>query len=563
MQDFIFGTLSSLDSRVESVRQRTLGVDHGHRITPIVPQAGQKVSVSVNVSLRKSIGEVVCHLLEPQYEIVPMQLASTEWDTLNWQYYQVWQANLPGQPDGTVVRYKIEAIPADGTESISADHGATFSYLVGIAGQPAWAEEAIIYQVFPDRFNPGSNQKWNAVKNLDDIHGGTIRGITEKIEYIEDLGFNCLWLNPFFPDDTYHGYHAVDYFSINPRLGTAEEMHDLVNTAHKKGIRVLLDFVANHWGSQHPTFQEAQTDPDSEYRNWYYWNEWPHDYQTFFQVNDLPKINVDHPPARKHLLDAAKFWLTEFDFDGYRLDYALGPTLDFWVDFRKTVKSLKPNAWIFGEAVETPETQRNFRGKLDGCLDFLLLQAFRNTFATGTMSLAEFDAFLEKHERYLPRSFSRPSFLDNHDMDRFLWLANGDKRRLKLAAICQFTLTGQPILYYGTEVGLSQKQDMMLPGGKHDMAQARLPMLWGMDRDLELHNFFRWIIHFRRQHPVLWRGDRKVIHLDDHDGTYVYTRSDEEETILVALNLSNKNQELNVAGIAVELQPVSGRVILI
>ena len=562
MPDFIFGTLSSLERRVEVVQKQTRGVVHGHQIDPLAPGPGDTPLVSVTVGLQKRVESVVCELLEPQEVSLSLKLISTDWDTMNWHYFQTWQGNLPSQPDGTIVRYKINAIPADGSDPIPADEGALFSYVVGNPLQPAWAEEAIIYQIFPDRFHPGNNREWNETKTLDERYGGTIRGIIDNIDYVADMGFNCLWLNPFFPDHTYHGYHAVDYFSINPRLGTAADIHELVQEAHKRDIRILLDFVANHWGSKHPTFQAALKDRNSEYYDWYNWNEWPDDYETFFAVKDLPQINVNHEPARQHLLEATRYWLSEFGFDGFRLDYAPGPTHDFWVDFRKIVQEEKPDAWIFGEVTDTPETQLSYWGRLHGCLDFILLEALRHTFALGSMSLTEFDAFLEKHEAYFPTGFSRPTFLDNHDMDRFLWLAKGDRRKLKLAALCQFTLAGQPTVYYGTEVGVSQIDDMMPPEGPHNMAQARLPMRWGSEQDQDLRQFYRWLIHFRRQHPALWRGDRQTILLNDPAGVYVYSRADGQETIFVAMNLSDQTHQVRVAGHDFILSPWTGEIVV-
>jgi glycosidase len=487
-------------------------------------------------------------------------LVKTEWDLLNWGYLQYWQCELPPRPNGTIVRYTIEALPVGSGAPVKADDRAVFSYYVEDPAPPSWASEAIIYQIFPDRFHPGGGNQWNDSTDLRRVLGGTLKGIIENLDYVAGLGFNCIWLNPFFPDDTYHGYHASDYFSVNPRLGTDEDLLELVDQAHARGIRIVLDFVANHWGSQDPTFQAALADRSSEYHDWYIWNQWPHDYQTFFSVKDLPTVNVDNPEARSHMLEAVRYWLTEFDFDGYRLDYALGPSQDFWTDFRATVHKTKPEAWIFGEVVETPETQLRFWGRLHGCLDFVLQQVIRQTFAFQEMSVSAFDAFLNRHEAFFPAEFSRPSFLDNHDVNRFLWLVGDDRRKLKLAAMCQFTLSGPPIVYYGTEVGLSQNRDIVSPRGMHEMAEARLPMLWEEDQDDELLDFYRWLIHFRRQHPVLWRGSRRTVHLDEVASTYAYLRSDDQESIIVAMNLSDKRQHFEAAGRDFDLAPWAGRV---
>jgi glycosidase len=487
---------------------------------------------------------------------IDLSCRHAEWDTLSWSYFQSWQATLPAFPEGTIVRYTIRAYPQDGGKPKTAEDGDLFSYLVGDPTPPEWTKSAIIYQVFPDRFHPGSGQ-WNQTDDLDDIFGGNLRGIIQNLDYIADLGFNCLWINPFFPDHTHHGYHATDYFAVNPRLGTAEDIRELVNKAHHLGIRVLLDFVANHWGSGHQTFQAALADQNSEYHPWYYWIDWPHDYESFFGVKDLPKINVNYRPAREHLFEAAVYWLKEFHFDGFRLDYAMGVPMDFWTEFRAVVKAARPDAWIFGEATDTPHGQLRYWGRLDGNLDFLLQQAFRNTFAFQEMTLTEFDAFLNMHETFFPKAYSRPSFLDNHDINRFLWLVKGDKRRLKLAVLCQFTLTGPPIVYYGTEVGLSQKRDMF-QDDKHIMSEARLPMLWGEEQDRELWAYYRWLIHLRREHPVLWNGRRQTIHLDETTNTYAYTRENDHETITIALNLSSRPQTIQTPTHTFHLPPYTG-----
>ena len=560
MNEFIFGSLSSEEGRVEYYKERKSGLWHDHRTEPLAPRDGEAPRLLVTVGLNTAVERLECLLLEPQQKTIPLAPAKTEWDVISWSYVQTWQGKLPAQANGAVVRYQIKAHMRDGRPPILADDGATFSYLVGDPDPPDWTAGAVIYQIFPDRFAPDPQENWTQTEDLESACGGTIRGIIAKLDYIADLGFNCLWLNPFFPDHTYHGYHATDYFSVNPRLGSDEDVRQLVNLAHARGIRVLLDFVANHWGSRHPTFKEAAKDRDSEYYHWYRWKQWPHEYKTFFGVRDLPQINVDHHPARQHLLSAVRHWLTEFDFDGCRLDYALGPSHDFWTDFRAEVNRVKHEAWIFGEVVETPQRQLSYWGRLHGCLDFVLQQALRNTFAFGSMDLAEFDALLEKHEAFFPAAYSRPSFLDNHDVNRFLWLVRGDTRRLKLAALCQFTLSGPPIVYYGTEVGLSQVRDMVQPDGRHHMAEARLPMIWNEDQDAELLAYYRWLIHFRRRHPALWRGWRQTIHLDAGGGTYAYTRSTDEDVVTVCLNLSDGHRAVEAAGHTFELAPWSGDV---
>lgn len=544
MREFAFGTLSTLDLRTAYEADRRRGVRHLHQMAPRAPQEGQQPVVTATTQLEHAITAVSIHIHQPDTLTIPMQLVATDWDVFNWHYIQTWQAPMPAYDDGTLVRYTISAELAHSGEQISADNGATFAYLVGDPAEPAWAKEAIVYQVFPDRFYPGDGRSWNPTTSLSDIYGGTLRGIIDKLDWIADLGFNAIWLNPFFPDDSHHGYHATDYFTVNPRLGTLDDIRELVTKAHAHGIRLILDFVANHWGSQHATFQAAQQDKNSEYYDWYNWLDWPHDYETFFGVMDLPQINVDHPAARAHLFASVRFWLADIGFDALRLDYALGPSHDFWTELRQVVKAISPDIWIFGEVVETPATLLTYEGRLDGCLDFVLMQAIRDTFAAGHMSITAFDSFLTQHEQFIPRYYSLPSFLDNHDTNRFLWLAGNDKRKLKLAALCQFTLRGAPIVYNGTELGVTQEMAMWNPDSA-GMEECRRPMPWG-EEDADLLDFYKWLIAFRRQHPVLWQGQRRTLHVDGSSDTYAYLVSDSSEAVLVAFNLSDDAHTLDI-----------------
>ena len=152
-------------------------------------------------------------------------------------------------------------------------------------------------------------------------------------------------------------------------------------------------------------------------------------------------------------------------------------------------RGAQPDSVTIGEVVDTPALQRTFEGRLDGCLDFMLLQALRGFFAFGDTSASEFDAFLRRHLAFFGDGLVLPSFLDNHDMNRFLWIVRGDTRRLKLAALCQFTLPGPPIVYYGTEVGLSQQRDVRSADGSGHPEEVRLPMPWGATQDAGLLRF--------------------------------------------------------------------------
>lgn len=543
----MFGPNTTIEKRSEFAQLALQGIQHRRRLSPGSPRPGERPVATVIVGPELPIDEVVCLVTEPEAAVVPLRRAKTEWNLLLWSYYEVWEAELPAHPAGTLVRYQIRAHDVDSGEIYWADDGAEYSYVVGDSGPPAWALPAIIYQIFPDRFSPGNGRSWNPVSGLSDIHGGTLRGIIDHLDYIAGMGFTALWLNPFFPDETHHGYHATDYFAVNPRLGTLDDMRELVDKSHERGIRLLMDFVGNHWGSKHPTFMDARANRASPFYNWYLWKHWPDEYVAYYDVPDLPKLNVDHPSVREHLLRSVGFWLGDVGFDGLRLDHADGPSFDFWTDVRAVARSIRPDAWMVGELIRPPDQQLRYAGLFDGALDSLLCQALRNTFAHGTMSLAGFDAFLNRHETYFPgqSTFSRPSFLDNHDLDRFLFRTGGDKQKLKMAALVQFTLGGAPIVYNGTEVGVSQDRGIH-DDGSQGMEESRQPMRWGDDQDGELTSYFWYLSHLRRNHPALWRGRRRTLHLDSAAKTYAYAREDAGDVVIVGLNMSDEPQTFAV-----------------
>ena len=543
MNEGTFGLFVTDERRTRYLQQLAEGVRHLNRLQPIAPGPQDTPIVTVTTEVNWPVAQVECVLLEPETAVIPLKRTDISWDLLNWTYKQTWQGTLPAFPNGTRVRYQIRACAADGRAPVLADTGATFSYLIYERPLPAWAQEAIIYQVFPDRFAPGNGRAWNATEHLSDIYGGTLRGVIENLDYIAGMGFNSLWLNPFFPDETHHGYHATDHFSVNPRLGTLADMQELVAKAKARGLTLLLDFVGNHVGSGHPHFQHALAHEDSPYHDWFLWEEWPHQYVAYFNVPDLPELNTNHPAVRQYMIDSVRYWLVEMGFDGLRMDYVLGPSHDFWTELRQAVLAFKPDAWMFGEATHTPEWQLGYDGRFDGCLDFLLTTKLRDAFAFNTLDVAELDAFLSVHDAFFPPHFSRPSFLDNHDMDRFLAVAGGDKRKLKLAALCQFTLSGPPIVYNGTEVGVEQERLMHAPDS-HGMEENRQPMLWGDEQDADVREHFRQLAHFRRQHPVIWQGKRQAVYLNITNGTYAYAISDDQDVVLAAFNLSNQPQTL-------------------
>jgi cyclomaltodextrinase len=552
MEDFIFGTFSTNDSRSAHVLKIHGGITHAQDRLPRDPRPGQAVQIHLSLGpshpqerawvywTKDGSDPAGHHGVATNGFATPLQPVASEWDNLIWGYIRHFWGEIPGQETGTVVRYRVTA-EGRGDE-VFADDGAYYAYYVDNDPPPAWAQDTVIYQIFADRFFSPSHD-FPRVENKPSLKGnGTLRGITEKLDYLANLGINCLWLTPIFSSPSYHGYDATSFFEIDPRLGTKEDFKGLIEQSHARGIRILMDFVPNHWSNQHPSFVEAVKDPNSEYVKWYTFEHWPHQYKSFFHVRTLPQINLRHGPARQHVLDATRYWL-EFGVDGYRVDYCIGPAPDFYADFRRVTRTTNPDSWTFGEAVDLPDSQITFEGGMDGTLDFMLLEAVRKTFAFGSWDARKFADFLDRHEAYFPTTFSRPSFLDNHDMNRFLWVAHNDIRRLKLAALCQFTLIGPPVIYYGTEVGLSQQKDVMQNGWAIHQ-ETRLPMIWGEEQNQDLHAFYKELIGLRSSNSALKRGTRLNIFADEN--ILVYRRTDEQEGLVTALNLSEQRQSLEL-----------------
>ncbi|HHW87523.1 MAG TPA: DUF3459 domain-containing protein, partial [Chloroflexi bacterium] len=301
------------------------------------------------------------------------------------------------------------------------------------------------------------------------------------------------------------------------------------------------DFVANHTSVQFAPFVAATNDPASEYRRWFSFDPaYEHGYRTFFGVAAMPQLDTDVPAVRAFLIRAAQHWLAA-GADGLRLDYAAGPSHVFWSAFRAACRQVKPDCWLFGEVTRAGDALRTYTGRLDGCLDFSFCRAVRMLCAQPepTMTLSQFANQMQASQTFFAADFTRPAFIDNHDMNRFLWAAGNDKRRLRLALTLLFGLGGSPCLYYGAEVGLGQ------PRAKGPWREeARHPMLWGDAQDVDLLRYTKQLINFRRCHPVLSDGAIRTLYLDDAAGVWLAERYRPDARVLLAVNLSASPQQI-------------------
>ena len=536
--DFVFGKYLTDELKLVHHRSQRRGLQHGHALEPHDPRPGEAVTLAVGCGQDLGCERVALYYTldgsEPEGsrgralrgDVLAFEPIDTLWDTVSWSYLTRWRTTVPGQPDGTVVRYRIggwrdghdevfadwpdvtatgeraarhhfagEAIPAD--LALGDAWGRSFRYHVATLRPPDWARDAVIYQLFVDRFDPGEGRDWLQSDDLEAICGGTLWGVRDRMDYLADLGIDCLWLSPTWRSPSHHGYDVTDFDRVEPRLGGDEALHALVEAAHARGIRVLLDLACNHISNRHPLFEQAKRGPASRYRDWFRFDDSEVGYRAFFGVASMPELQLDHEPARDWMVDIAVRWLRDFEIDGYRLDYANGPGPDFWSVFNAACKGANPDSFCFGEIVDAPDAIRRYAGRLDGSLDFGLSEALRKTYAYGAWSEAAFERFVSHHQRFFPDGFVRPTFLDNHDMDRFLFVAGGDKGALRRAAARQFALPGPAIVYYGSEVGLNQSVSTREAG----LHASRVPMSWGEYQDRELLDFYRTLIRERHSRP--------------------------------------------------------------
>jgi glycosidase len=382
--------------------------------------------------------------------------------------------------------------------------------------EASWLHNATIYHILIDRF-----AGFPSIDHSDEpvFIGGTLKGITEHLSYLQRLGVTAIWISPFYRTSAYHGYHITDFLSVDPHFGTKQDLKDLIDQTHKRGMKILADFVPNHCSRFHPFFIDAQKNSNSPYRQWFYFTKWPEKYLCFLSISDLPKLNLNNHEVRQHIIDAALYWLS-LGFDGFRLDHVIGPSHRFWKYFVSSVKKEYPQIvligeawmqgikfhelntihmdgklwkWLRGNSSDTLLT--SYIGVLDGVLDFRVQQLMKQYVSDASCSKNDLDAMFSNHFKKYPSSYVLPVFLDNHDMDRFMFSCKNNVELLKDAAKILFSLEQPIIIYYGTELGMSQQKSIWSMTDHGDIL-ARAPMQWDKV-DSSLFSFYQDLIKQR------------------------------------------------------------------
>ena len=424
---------------------------------------------------------------------------------------------------------------------------------------PAWFGCGVVYQIFPDRFcrlelpDPAGmvgsrtiHENWSdlpdwrpdaqgEVRNCD-FFGGSLQGILSKLDDLADFGVTVLYLNPIFESASNHRYNTADYRAIDPMLGTEDDFHHLCQEAKRRGIRVILDGVFNHTGSQSRYFNAdgfysdtgAAQSPDSPYYHWYSFHPWPADYDAWWGIRTLPAVREDAPDYRDFIIrgqdSVVRHWLRA-GASGWRLDVADELPDDFIREIRTAMEETAPDSFLLGEVWEDATTKIAYSMRRRYLLGQELHGVMNYPFRTALIAYLlggdadEFRETLESlRENYPPHAFySLMNFLSTHDTPRILTVLGADHvpgskeeravfrlsparrqlglKRLRLAALVLFTFPGAPTVYYGDEAGME--------GWEDPFNRAGYP--WGQE-DSELKSFFSKLAHLRREQPALQTG---------------------------------------------------------
>ena len=415
---------------------------------------------------------------------------------------------------------------------------------------PEWAKNAIIYQIYPDSFATSKehiSKLESEIVNKDGSisrskFGGTLKGVTQNIEYLVELGINCIYFTPIFKSQSWHKYDTIDYFEVDPCLGTKEDLREMIETCHKNQIKVIFDGVFNHTSPDFFAFRDVlEKGYDSPYFDWYYIKELPivteprPNYECFAYVSTMPKINTGNEQVKKYILSIATYWIKEFDIDGWRLDVANEVDLEFWRAYRRAVREVKKDALLIGEIWD--DAHVFLQGdQFDTAMNYNLYFACRDFFAEHTIGAKQFadrvSYLLTRYKKQIQDV--QMNLIDSHDVSRFISVAGESEEILKLGAIFLLTHVGMPMIFYGDEQGINGIEEI----------DYRKPMIWQENKG-ELFKFYQKLIALRKDNMALMLGKYKVIVAEED--CYGYIREAEGKKLIVLLNRSDKPYRANLS----------------
>ena len=380
---------------------------------------------------------------------------------------------------------------------------------------PQWVRNTVWYQIFPERFangdpelNPEGTKAWDSTVHpgRQDFYGGDLQGVLDHLDHLVDLGVNGIYFNPIFKAPSNHKYDTEDYFEIDPHFGDKKLFKKLVDEAHKRGIKVMLDAVFNHIGDQSSQWQDViKNGKDSKYADWFHINKFPVSYtptdnfefsndatyETFDYTPHMPKLNTANPEVQEYLLSIATYWIKEFDIDAWRLDVANEIDHHFWRRFHDATTALKPDFYILGEIWHT--SQPWLQGdQFTGVMNYAYTEAIKEHFLTHEIDALEMKNKLNQQLMLYNDQADSMMFnvLDSHDTARIKTLANDDMELVKQIFAFTFVQPGTPSIYYGTEYGMTGEND----------PDDRKPMVWDEKlQDHDMYQFMQRLIEVRKQ----------------------------------------------------------------
>jgi alpha-amylase len=425
-----------------------------------------------------------------------------------------------------------------------------------------WWRDAVFYEIFVRSFNDSDG---------DGI--GDFNGLTQKLDYLQELGIDAIWLMPIHPSPSYHGYDVLNYYAINSEYGTMDEFKNLLNEAHRRGIRIIIDLVLNHTSDRHPFFMEANSGTDSEYRDWFVWsdtggNQWHQGnggYYFGFFWSGMPDLNYRNPDVTGQMFEVTSYWLNEVGIDGFRIDAAkhlieegqqvenTEATHEWFKGFYTFYKNEDQNAYTVGEVYGAGAFMATkYAQQMDHIFNFEVASGIVNS-VKGETNTGITSAWTFTLKDMTDGNYA--TFLTNHDQNRVMSVLNGSEEKAKLAAVILMTSPGTPFIYYGEEIGMQ---------GKKPDEDIRLPMQWSADANAgfttgtpwrapdpkyvdvnvgaqdadpdSLLNLYRTLTKLREEHAALRTGSLTVLETGN-TGVYAVLRRNDLENILILINL--------------------------
>ncbi|MFY8330770.1 glycoside hydrolase family 13 protein [Vagococcus carniphilus] len=423
---------------------------------------------------------------------------------------------------------------------------------------PEWVKETVWYQIFPERFangdksnDPEGTLPWGSqLPGREDFFGGDLQGVIDHLDYLVDLGINGLYFCPIFKASSNHKYDTIDYFDVDPDFGDKALFKKLVEEAHKRGIKVMLDAVFNHMGYYSLQFQDVvKNDEKSKYKDWFHIHSFPVElgkngneegaktlsYDTFAFTPMMPKLNTANKEVQDYLLEIATYWIKEFNIDAWRLDVANEVDHHFWKRFYEETTALDEDFYILGEIWHSSQSWLN-GDEFHAVMNYAFTETVTNFFVKEAISSTKMASGLYEQLMLYRDQTNQVMFncLDSHDTARLLHMAGENKDVAKMTLAFTFMQHGSPCIYYGTEIGMTGAND----------PDCRRCMVWEKEnQDLDFLEFTKQLVALRRaKQPILSYGTLTFETLNNEDSFVEFTRKTTDGSIKGYFNKGTKNQ---------------------